>query len=77
MLDFLKSEQLCQNSTLKELALKKLALIASTFPDRCQTIHLAKIENLLLGEDDDIKFVTEGRIKTTRKILEAKNCRML
>ena len=76
LLNFLKSWHPENSLSLKQLTLKTVALIALTSSDRGQTIHLAKTTNMILEEDNSIKFVIKDRTKTTRRTLRPKiiNC---
>ena len=53
----------------RELTLKTVALIALTSSDRGQTLHLAKLSDMVI-EPNGIKFVIKDRIKTTRRVLK-------
>ena len=54
--------------SLRDLTLKTIALLALSSSDRGQTLHLAKISNMIVDEEG-IKFVIKERAKSTRKTL--------
>ena len=68
VLDVLKTWYPLENLSLRQLTLKTAALIALSSSDRGQTLHLAKLCNMLI-EKDCIKFVIKERTKSTRKVL--------
>lgn len=71
LLSYLKVLHPIENLNLKQLTLKTLALIALSSSDRGQTLHLLKVNNLVI-EDNEISFVIFDKLKHTRKVAKPK-----
>ena len=70
LLAFLKSWHPMSSLSLRDLTLKTIALLALTTSDRGQTLHKARVDNMIFCENNNVQFIINEKLKTTRKILK-------
>ena len=68
VLALLRSWHPLEDLSLKLLTLKTIALMALSSSDRGQTLHLAKISQMI-SDEEGVHFVVKERTKSTRKVL--------